>query len=264
MRLLPYQSTDAAEIGTAMHEAIEYTLECVKDGQASSLAVALQLAQDQFSDAIVQPHFSWVKTTEANARRQIDLCVTAWYDEVQPLITEIVATELVADQLTLWEDDRRVIAINGSIDLVGSVERGPVQCVDWKTSGQKYQQWEKQRWAMQPTVYTWAGVQLGVLDEDDEYPFTFFVMMKTGAERVQRVDVSRHHGDWEWMKQKARRYAQMLELDQMLPTNDTHALCSPTWCKAFSICKGLHYSPSWPKPSEPSGVGVHLTTPSGH
>lgn len=102
----------------------------------------------------------------------------------------------------------------------------------------KYEEWEYRRNATQPTVYTWAGVQLGLTeaDENGEVPFEYVVMMKN---EVHRFTVLRHPGHWQAMQQKVTHLALLIEsgLEQW-PVNYDSALCSPKWCPAWSGCRG--------------------------
>jgi hypothetical protein len=127
--------------------------------------------------------------------------------------------------------------------------------VDAYKSGFGGKAWEKERWAIQPTVYTYALHHLGYLEGDGPWPFTYFAFAKDGRNyELQELTVYRHQGDFAWLIDKCLSHAQLVEAQLTTwPKNDNHALCSPTWCPAWSVCKGRFYTEDWPKkPTQPS------------
>jgi hypothetical protein len=243
--------TDATAIGTAMHAAIEAALEeRLYDGTTMNVNVGHEIAQLTFTDLMALPEFRWVQTDEAGARHIIRRIVGAWWEHVHPQCAP-QEMEVGFKGLIIHEDNQRVIRLNGTIDYVD--ER--IGLVDWKSANQEYKQWEKQRWAIQPTVYTWAAVQLGLVPDTLKVPFTFVVMNKKGRTPVDWINVDRHQGDWDWLARKTVSIATLLEAElPEWPRNDNHALCSPKWCPAWDSCKGAHYEDGWPKNNKPDWV----------
>lgn len=113
---------------------------------------------------------------------------------------------------------------------------------DWKTAGRQYESWEKERWAIQPSVYTWAACHEWpeLNDFTDPHTFTYAVMLKNGSTAVQILDVERHQGHWNWMIRQARAIANMVRTNENgpWPLMDHGWHCSPKWCGAWDACKG--------------------------
>lgn len=236
--------TDAASMGTAIHAAIEASLTDLRDyGCPLTIEDAIEVAQATFSELMALPNFRWVQVTEPTARKDIAAAVRAWHERVLPDL-EPLHMELNFGPLVLHEDDQRVIQLTGSIDYVDMA----LGLVDWKTANRRYERWEYQRWAIQPTVYTWAASQLGIYGGEmpaDGHPFTYFVFLKGGDRGdVQQLTVTRTPADWGWLKRKCFSLAILHEAGlPEWPRNDNHALCSERWCPAWSICKGAAVCP---------------------
>lgn len=256
---MPHDNKDASSVGTAVHSGIEYGLHEIKDGRACpQVGELVSVAHRHWEELQEAPNFQRVKYKRAGSAEEfIRNAVTVWHTHVMPHMRPI-AIEHSFNDVLLYEDDERTIYLSGTIDLVD--ERWG--CVDWKTSGdeRRYaegfggQAWEKKRWAIQPTVYTYAAAHLGLIPEARMHPFTYFVFVRQAQNQasLQELRVERHAGDWEWLKQKTLGLALLWEADlPEWPKNDNHALCSETWCPAWSQCKGSNYAQGWPKPSEP-------------
>lgn len=247
---MPKDDSDAASAGTAVHHGIDVFLGVLlDDGEVMPLDLVSELAQDFFGELMSGPDFRWVKFKEGGARAFIDKALAAWYDDVRPTLTPR-ASEVNFGPLILHEDDERIIEVTGSIDYLDALG-----LKDWKTSGRAWEAWEHERWDVQPSVYTWAAHTLGLIepDADGRFPFEFVVFVNGQRVHVQRVTVYRHSGDWAWLIERCLGIATLIEANvPEWPKNDNHALCSPKWCPAWSMCKGKHYGPSWPKPSLPA------------
>jgi hypothetical protein len=113
---------------------------------------------------------------------------------------------------------------------------------DWKSSSRgPYQPWEYKRWALQPTVYSWALAQAdGYSSCKPEFEYVvMFSPTKRAPEGVQRFSVERGPEHYEWLKTKCTDIAQLIEVGlDSWPKNDNHALCSEKWCPAWDNCKG--------------------------
>jgi hypothetical protein len=221
--------TDAAACGTAVHLAIQYTLEeWYASGEPYDAQTAVDLFHAEF-DAMEYEHVKY--KTAAPLHKFGETCVRNWYRSVLPTLPPEAQLE-VTFVLPFYEDDERVIELSGGIDYVDTVLR------DWKTSGRgPYEEWEYKRWAIQPTVYSWAASTLALVEPvDGVYPFEYVVLGRHGA---QRFTVHRGPGDWAWLQDKVSTAARLIEagLDEW-PKQDNHALCSAKWCPAWSECKG--------------------------
>lgn len=245
--LMPKTGNDTNELGTAVHAAIEMSLDLMMDGQGPlSLDGMNAVAQEVFYEASEVEGFVWAKAKSyTTVYERMGRCLRSWYTEVLPTLHP-AATELAWGPLVVYEDAERIIELTGCIDYIDAVE-GPM---DWKTTGRSWEKWEHERWDIQPTVYTWALAMLGMSRWGSPAPFTFHVFNTDGG--YDKIVVYRHAGDWAWLKERVLVVAKMIEAElPEWPLNDNHALCSPTWCPAFSTCKGKHYQDGWPKPSLP-------------
>jgi hypothetical protein len=222
---LPARETDAAAIGTGVHAGIEAFLR----GDITDYKQAVDLACDTFNEIEQHPAFIWSKYSHRTAQDRITTYLAHWWgirDQFDPIDVEWTFNK------TIYEDDERVINLTGTVDLIDK----RLGLVDWKTSGRgPYETWEYDRWAIQPTVYTWAHHD----DTHEQHPFTYTVMHKDG---VQQFTVWRSQRDWNWLTQRALQYARMIEanLDEW-PMHDNTALCSAKWCPAWDTCKGAYF-----------------------
>ncbi len=248
---MPEESSDAACAGTACHAAFELDLYAKRDeGQGYSLALLTAFAQEEFTVLAADPSFRYVKRNEMQARRFINNVMRTWYNEVRPWLTP-EEMEVTFGPLKLYEDAERVIEMTGTIDYVDA----QYGLLDWKTSGRPYEKWEKARWDLQSTTYAWAARELGIYELADVYPFEFIVLYEHRADeaKLQRVPVFRHEGDFNWLRERAKDVALLIEAElPSWPKNDNHALCSPSWCPVWSQCKGKNYAEGWPKDSRPA------------
>lgn len=232
------RETDAASVGTATHAAIEHALAAWHDAQPISVEELLEVAHRELDSIDYEP-VKWAN--DDTARRFLDTCVRNFYELVLATLPTVALLEVPFD-LVFHEDATRVIRLSGRMDYVpGSLDLD--DCVrDWKTAGRKYQTWEYERWAIQPTVYTWAAHEMGLVREIDpdfevhHVPFEYVVL---GAHGVQRFTVARTPTDWEWLRDKVVAMAVLAEADLAVwPRQDNHTLCSAKWCDAWSACKG--------------------------
>jgi len=237
--LMPELETDAASAGTAVHAAIETNLE----SGGLSLEDMVSIARQSFQDAVDGPHFEWKKYTPDQVDAFMVSCLSNWVAHVEPTLMGLdIQTEVVFN-LPLVDDDQRVITLGGMMDVLCSTK-----VIDWKTNGSReYAEWEYKRWAVQPTMYTWAAHQL----TGHTLPFEYVVMEKPSKRRpdgIHRFTVERGPEDWSWLAVQAVDAARLIELELDTWTkNDTHALCSPKWCPAWMQCKGAYVgaAPNW-------------------
>lgn len=128
----------------------------------------------------------------------------------------------------------------GTIDAINYTKR---YMVDWKTSSRQYQKWERQRWAVQPTVYTEYGRRVGALGTPSDFRYLVFERTKR-SQFAQSVPVTRGPEHTAWLasmlwKPFEDRYAAEWQL------NDQHVLCSPKWCEYWDDCKGKFIEPDF-------------------
>jgi hypothetical protein len=110
---------------------------------------------------------------------------------------------------------------------------------------QQYKKWEKQRWAVQPTVYLWAAAHSGIIfpDEKDVFNFNFKVLERKMRDvTIQTVPVTRTMSNFVWLERLCQNIAIQMEvgIDREWALNDHSALCGPKWCSFWSQCKGQY------------------------
>jgi hypothetical protein len=227
--------SDAAATGTAVHSTIEYALRARYEGlDHVPLDVLVEFFHHEL-DAMPYEHVKW-KGDDA-PHKFGELCVRNWYADVLPTLP-FMGVELERKfRLPLIDDEHRFVELGGTIDYYADPLR------DWKTSGRgEYEEWEYRRWAIQPTVYTWARYQLEVAEgRTPNLPmeFEYVVLGRHGA---QRFTVTRTPEHWAWMHDKVLTAALLIEAElPEWPKQDNHALCSPKWCDAWAECKGKFF-----------------------
>jgi hypothetical protein len=228
--LLPRTESDAAALGTAVHAGIEQMLH-----DAMGIGEATEFAYSEWHRISSLPNFRWLSFNEGDhevVEAYIFTALHAWYRDVFNLLQPQAIEHPFS--FTFYEDDQRVIELTGTIDYIGKWSRIPV-VADWKTGKRKYSERDKQKQAIQASVYTAAAEAAGF----GRRPFRYGVMVR-GKDEVQVVDITRWPAHDEWLKQQCLSLAYMLESElPVWPLNDQHFLCSSAWCPAWSSCKGL-------------------------
>lgn len=221
-KLTPYKASDYTALGSALHKAFEVTLQAKIDGDSLSHADAFDVALKTAEQIIAEPGFEFKKWTPESLETQILQHLQTFFNEIVP-IAQPLAVEKPFD-LPLYEDSMRMIHIRGFIDYIDA-ELG---VVDWKTSGQHYKQWEKERYEKQPTVYAWA-------ENTDAMRYVVFVHGKS----PQTFEVKRNDGHIEWFKRQSLAAARLIEANLSIwPMVDSGWHCSPKWCDAWATCRG--------------------------
>lgn len=237
LRLHPRTYTDSTATGEAFHLAVELCCQSIIDGQGPlALTDMWDVAVEELRELMALDGSRWVKI------KQVDtLDVYLWrmlqtfYDDVLPSLSP-QAVELHLGPTTIYEDDQRVIQLEGTADYDDHFDG----LADWKTSSREWVEWEHKRWDVQPTVYTW--LLHGANGACSERQFTWHVFQTNG--NYQRIETTRGPQDWAWLKERVLGLA--LQMEANLPVwfkNDTSALCSAKYCDAWDVCKGIHFVP---------------------
>lgn len=257
---MPRIETDAAALGTAAHYGFECGFEALADGRGPLDPDELYaLMVQEFDRIAAMPNFEWKKYKRSKVLVLLDKIAHRFHSDIYADIVPL-GIEIPFDHIVIYEDDERIIEIQGTIDLLDQ----NIGAADWKTAGdaRKFargkggEAWKLDRWGVQPTVYIAALLAMGLLDpEQDEWPFTYFAFALSKDVELVQTTVTRHQGDIDWLADRCVAYARLVEAEvSPWPKQDNHALCSEAWCPAWSMCKGAHYAEGWPKPSLPSGV----------
>lgn len=230
--------TDSTAVGTAVHAAIEAYLG--GDGVPMAEALGCEMFNFLASDAT----FKWVKCkTRETAHRDIKVCFQNWLRDVYPQLGSPLSVEehFRLPFITLDHPLGNVsVSLEGTIDYLDETT-----VWDWKTSAneQSYaidynrggKGREKQRWAIQPTVYSWAAHQLGYLPEPVD--FTWAAMLRGPNGGVQVLRCQRGGADWRRLEALVRNVVKLhfLDLDEW-PMNNTSYLCDHKYCDAWASC----------------------------
>lgn len=228
--LLPRQETEATAVGTSVHAGIEAVLK----GEATH-ETGLDVALETWQEMIPQVD-RWVKLNADQCAVHVANCYASWADTLYPMLPEIVAVEKQF-RVLLCEDEHRRIWLSGTVDAM-DVDG----CVwDWKTAAslRSYEQWEVDRFKIQPTVYTYAAkFAWGV--ENPEFAYAVMVKRTTPGE-THVIRVARDATHWAWLARQAVSLAVAIEADMPVwQLNDQGWHCSPRWCGAWDSCKGAH------------------------
>lgn len=226
------KENDAKGVGTAVHAGIEHQIEhLMVGGDYLPVDELAQISIDAFAEIERTPGYEATKWTPLAARVAIKEATRKWYEQVLPALRP-AGGEVHFSKLVLYEDSERIIQASGTIDYID--QNGSV--IDWKTAGREYTPWEKERWAVQPTMYLWAAQQHGLPCERFEY-----VVMVHGKPKVQRLALRRSEGHFAWLKRQALQYAKQVEADlDTWVLNDQGWWCSRSWCSSWMDCKGAN------------------------
>lgn len=244
--------TDAATVGTVQHSVIEeeilngfFTTE--QDCQAWAANNFLQTLERYQAENAIYSRSSF--DTDLKALKVVERLAATWYrcDERSWLAVQddgVVIPEWDFDVPLGVSFRNEDVYLSGQADLL-LVNIG---LWDWKTASQSYRRWEKQRYDVQSSAYTYAAHYEGLLlpDRFGEYEFTFKVFDTKLATPgpPESISVKRSPKNWGWLRTQV---VNMLEVQNALPNgpwplNDNHVLCSPKWCPVWDSCKGAHVS----------------------
>lgn len=235
---LARMGTDAAVFGTCVHAVIERKLNDNTTNVISAWndewarAIEGELTNP---DGTPNPITHWIQLDPGTAQRWGQDIVQRWLVEVYPRLRPLAVEQ--SFDVVLSDTPEREIRLKGTIDLVD--ERLGV--VDWKTASEEYKRWKFQRYAIQPTVYTKAAHELGlVTPTDGVFDFTYMVFPK-GKPQHQEMTVTRTEQHWLWLTEMCDAICDQIEngVAEAWPRGDTDWWCSPKWCPAWSSCKGL-------------------------
>lgn len=247
--------SDAALVGTALHQLIREELD---NGFFGNMADMQDFAEQFFHSQIASfaimgiPYNRESFKTDAKAAQLLSDLVTDWVYSAE---RDFLQGQDPQDRLVEWEFDVPFITVMdtpiwlcGTSDLVLPRQN---MVWDWKTSGRPYDLWEKQRWAIQPSVYLYAAHHQGHVSFDPKtglIPFEYKVFMRGGKEirPAETYRVNRSAGSFGWLGKVVTNMVTMqlkMGTDTEWPLNDHGWHCSPKWCPFFDTCKGEHVSP---------------------
>lgn len=229
-------TSDSALIGTSVHHAIEQHLNGdIAEADMPSCAEDFLHTYDE--------DVKWTKyESKRDLAAQAKVCAKGWIRDIKPNLPDLTnAKTEVEFQIPLWSQHGTTVGIQGTIDLVADN-----QLWDWKTSAREYKVREKQKHAIQPTIYALAAIKSDLVSATD-FPinFTYGVMLRGSTPKGQILTVTRTQGHADWAVKRMMQFVDLHHhygLDNPWPANDDHFLCSTTWCPWYSICRGAHLS----------------------
>jgi hypothetical protein len=231
----PYDQTEAAAKGTAVHAAIQAVVE-----HCAGFDEALTEGLDTFRKLSAEEGFRWVKVKrEDTCLKHIEGGLTSWWTHVRPTLGATIWCEEQV-KLLFHEDDERIIWLSGTPDYADSSG-----LKDWKLSANqdKYGRdaWKLKRWGIQATVYATMARHLGLYGPEDDVPFEWVALSQKGG-KPQLVPTTRTLGDERFLREQVISLVRVIEqgTDHTWPLRDQSALCSPDWCLAYPTCKGQY------------------------
>lgn len=233
---------DSALAGTAAHAAIERVINGGSIEEIASYAAEFLDAYD-----FDNPGVAW-KSFDGGIDElyhHATTCAQAWADDLAHQFDWQGARSEVTFKVPVETYRGWTIVLTGTIDLVPPIP----ELDDWKTSARPYKQYEKQKFAIQPTIYGTVAVKGGLHSDDIEpvdyrWPLTFrYGVMIRGAKKAkgQVVEVIRTEAHAAWAMHRIRQWIDLaldFGLDKPWPTTEENYLCSQKWCPWFSICRG--------------------------
>jgi hypothetical protein len=230
--------TEATSLGTGLHAGIEAALK----GEADNPKALLDIAVAEF-DSIDKVFVDDNRDTCVNHLKR-------WMGQIREVPEFMVAyrhpEKMVETEFTIPVASRNdgwggevfngitVMRWNGTWDCL----LPHAYMIDWKSAGRAYTPWERQRWAVQPTFYTEAARQMGLLPDKSEFRYVVF------QKRDKPPQIVPVYRDRRFTDHMVRQLWRIVDLHDALPDgpwpiNDQHALCSDKWCPYWSNCKGL-------------------------
>ncbi|MGA1076779.1 MAG: PD-(D/E)XK nuclease family protein [Ilumatobacteraceae bacterium] len=180
---LPSRTTEAMALGTAVHAGSEAVL-----AHGATRTEAIDVIAWQLENLFDGPDFEMVKLDTDQYFRYAFMCFDAWFDHIRPVIGDVVAVEqtfkLPFAEFRLANDLLVKVELHGTIDCVTHKA-----IWDWKTSNSSWRSnaWERERWAVQPTIYTWAAQELGL--DTDPTTFSYGVARTPKAKCISSHDL---------------------------------------------------------------------------
>lgn len=211
--------TDSTALGTAVHAGIEYALaEKIATGTSCDVDAASDVALHELD--LLKP-WTFTKYSEAKVEQLVGQAIDTWYRDIEASIEPLSVEHKFKKRLYSCED--YTITLEGTIDCV---QEGII--TDWKSGARPYENWERQRWAVQPTAYCFAM---------DIPLFEYVVLLHDGTS--QRMTVWRTQEHFDWLTQQCIALVGLIRADlPAWPKNDAGWHCSETWCKNWLPCKG--------------------------
>lgn len=246
--------SDAALVGTSLHALIA---EEANNGFFTDQTEAAEYVTNFFVTNVASfeeqqiPYNRESFKTDVKAQQMLEGLVADWWQSSE---RQFLMGQPPDERLVEWEFDVPFTQIGGQqVYLCGTsdlVLPRLNKVWDWKTAGRGYDLWEKQRWAIQPSVYLFAAIHEGhiSLDKKGLATFEYKVFMRGGKDvtPAETYRVTRSVGSFGWLRQVVTSMVTMqlgMGTNVRWPLNDHGWHCSPKWCPFFDTCKGQYIDP---------------------
>ena len=221
--------SDATIIGTAVHAGIESVL----DGRSSEFGDMLEVVAKEY-ETLEKTNYTKTNIEEDKIPNYLEAMSLSFYNEILPNVKLGGEVEFFFRAPLGISIDGYDVHLEGTMDYIDP--DGNIW--DWKTAKRIYNQKEKQKSAIQPTVYTTAARNLG-LAENPTFTYGVMVRQETPKSQIMSVTRSAEHTRWlqHYVKGAVTTALKSGYKDEWL-MNDSSPLCSSQWCSYWSVCKG--------------------------
>ena len=221
--------SDATIIGTAVHAGIEQVLK----GETSEFVDMLEFVNNEY-ETLQNTNYTITNIEQDKIPSYLEAMSLAFYNDILPHIKLGGTPEMFFRVPLGIKVEGYDIHLEGTMDYVDP--DGDIW--DWKTAKRIYNQKEKQKSAIQPTVYATAVRNLGLSENPT---FNYGVMVRQETPKAQILSVTRgvEHGKWlqHYVKGAVTTALKSGYQNEWI-MNDSSALCSSQWCSYWSVCKG--------------------------
>lgn len=221
--------SDATIIGTAVHAGIEQVLR----GEAVAFEDMLQFVNNEY-ETLQDTNYTVTNIEQDKIPNYLEAMSLAFYNGILPNVKLGGEAEFFFRAPLNVNVEGYDIVLEGTMDYVDP--DGNIW--DWKTAKRVYNQKEKQKSAIQPTVYTTAVRNLGMADNPT---FNYGVMVRQETPKSQILEVTRSAEHTKWLQHYVKgavTTALKSGYQNEWLMNDSSALCSSQWCSYWSVCKG--------------------------
>ncbi len=223
--------SDATIIGTALHAGIESVL----DNRSKEFGDMLEVVANEY-ETLETTNYKKTNIDEEKIPAYLESMSLAFYNNILPNVELGGSVEHYFQAPLGIEINGYGIWLEGTMDYI--TPSGVIW--DWKTSSRTYNIKEKQKSAVQPTVYAEAAVQLGLCpDYPVQFRYGIMVRTETPKHQIATVERTEQHGLWlRHLVRGAVTSALKTGYDDNWFMNDSSTLCSQAWCSYWEICKG--------------------------
>lgn len=223
--------SDATIIGTSLHAGIESVL----DNRSKEFGDMLEVVANEY-ETLEKTNYKKTNIDEEKIPAYLESMSLAFYNNILPNVELGGSVEHYFQAPLNIEINGYGIWLEGTMDYI--TPSGVIW--DWKTSSRTYNIKDKQKSAVQPTVYADAAVQLGLCpDYPVQFRYGIMVRTETPKHQIATVERTEQHGLWlRHLVRGAVTSALKTGYDDNWFMNDSSTLCSQAWCSYWEICKG--------------------------